>query len=159
MPVFSFPAQPRLRFRLPNVPEVEAKLIKLDRRFKETEDLALEAMAVAQVDMEERFVEEVDPDGNPWEELVKPAEDQIGILRLTGTMAEEAVSDAAWTATPEGVFFNTEVLPDYWVFHDQPEGAGGQRIPQRKFIGLSADAEAEILGLADMWLLERIEEV
>src|SRR5262245_52374949 len=100
----------------------------MEEYFEHTEVLAEVLKKALQVDMERRFEEERDPDGRVWEPLVQPADEQIGILRLTGEMAEDAVSEDAWVATPAGVFFSTEALPAYWAFHEQPEGQGAQRI-------------------------------
>lgn len=154
MPPVSFPATTGLRFDwlYPEPPVINYQLLQLEKYLANTEVLAQEAMKIAQADMDEHFQTETDPEGNAWEELERPAENQIGILALTDYMHERAISDEAWTATPQGVFFRTDVLPDYWVFHEQPEGQGAQRIPRRSFIGYSADAERRVEGIAEAWL-------
>jgi len=164
MPPVSFPST-RLEFdwEYPDPLAVSFQLVALEEYFEHTEVLALQAQGAAQVDMARHFQTETDPDGRAWEPLVQPAVDQQGILQLTGDMRDVAISDEAWTATPVGVFFNTSVLPEttrggegqYWQYHEQPEGEGG-RLPQRRFIGLSTDAEGEVERLGDVWLAEGI---
>jgi len=154
MPPVSFPATVGLDFEWlePGPAAINFQLVAMEEYLEDTQALAELAQAAAQVDMARHFVTETDPSGNPWTPLVQPAPDQQGILQLTGEMRDVSISDEPWTATPVGVFFNTGVLPDYWRYHEQPEG-GGQRIPQRQFIGLSADTEGEIERTADGWLM------
>lgn len=132
-------------------PRVNYELVRIEEYFENTQGLATAAKEIARVEMAQRFEREVDPNGMPWQELAEPAANQVGILRLSTDMYEAAISEEAWTATPVGVFFDTEPLPPYWPYHEQPDG-GAQRIPQRKFIGLSRDAEQQIEGAADVWV-------
>jgi hypothetical protein len=157
MPPISFPSTVGLDFEWlePGPAAINFQLVAMEEYFESTELLAEQAKEAAQVDMARHFQTETDPDGHPWTALVQPSPFQQGILQLTGEMRDVSISDEPWTATPVGVFFNTGVLPDYWRYHEQPEG-GGQRIPQRRFIGLSSDAEGEIERLGDVWLMEGI---
>jgi len=150
----SFPATIGLEFDwlYPDPPVIEYQLVQLERYLENTQVLMEGAKQRAQVDMAERFETETDPDGHPWQELAQPAPEQVGILRLSTEMYQRAISEDAWIATPVGVFFDTSRLPDYWPYHEQPEGAGGQRIPRRSFVGLSSDAEQKIVNRADEWL-------
>ena len=153
----SFP-QIRLDFdwEYPDPLAVNFQLVAMEEYLEKTEVLALQAKNAAQLDMARHFDTETDPDGHAWAPLVSPAFDQQGILQLTGEMRDVAISDEPWTATSAGVFFNTGVLPEttrggagqYWQYHEEEGG----RIPQRKFIGLSSDAEGEIESLGDLWL-------
>lgn len=122
----------------------EFQLLGLEAYFANTEAFVEEMKAEAQIDMATRFESETDPDGVAWLPLIDPAPQQIGILQLTGQMREDAISDEAWVTTPEGLFFDTSVLPDYWIYHEQPEGEGAQRISRRQFIGLSDQTERKI---------------
>lgn len=152
MPPVSFPATVGLDFEWTPSPRViNFQLLQIEEYLANTQVLAEEASIAARVDMQRRFETETDPDGRPWEPLVSPADTQQGILQLTGEMREAAISDEAWIATPTGVFFNTATLPDYWQYHEQPDG-GTQRIPQRRFIGIDADTETVIANRADEWL-------
>jgi len=154
LPPVSLPATTGLKFdwQYPEPLDVSFQLAKIADYLEHTEVLALSIKEALQVDTERRFEQEVDPDGRPWEPLVKPTDEQIGILRLTEEMALSAVSDDAWTATPSGVFFDASALPPYWAYHEQPEGAGGQRIPQRRFIGASPEMEVAIVAMGQQWL-------
>lgn len=160
----SFPTTINLDFDwlYPDPPRINYELVRIEEYLERTQVLAEVAQEVAQVDMAERFEREVDPDGNPWKELAQPAFDQVGILRLSTDMYQAAISDSAWSATPVGVFFDSGSLPQgkdggqYWQYHEQPEGRGGQRIPQRRFIGLSPDAEQNVENRADEWLAQGI---
>lgn len=150
----TFPSTTGLKFewQYPDPPEIEYRLLALERYFENTEVLAQTAMRELQEDMELRFQMEVDPNGRPWEPLKQPAKDQVGILRLSEDMYHAAVDDQAWTASPVGVFFDTGELPPYWVYHEQPEGGGNQRIPRRAFIGASDSAQSQIEDMADVWM-------
>lgn len=122
MPLFSFPANTRLRFdwEYPEPPEINYRLAVIQRNLEETQVLAEAAAEVAQTDIREHFYTETDPQGRPWEPLKKPAPDQVGILRLSEDLFHAATADEAFQATPAGVFYRTDVLPDYWVYHEQP---------------------------------------
>src|SRR5215831_2810418 len=136
MPIVHFPSTYRLRFSwfqpkygfggeisgATYTPESANILLgRLDRRLKDTTGLVEATMPFFKQDMELRFQTETDPEGRPWMPLVKEAPEQQGILQLTGALREAAVSDQAWIASPVGVFFNTAALPEYWIYHDQPE--------------------------------------
>lgn len=140
--------------------EINYKLAQLESYLEDTEFLMQHAMRVLQKDMAEKFETETDPSGMHWEELVRPEPEQIGILRRGSTQAamyEAAISDEAWTASPVGVFFDSGVLPEYWIHHEQP-GGGSYRIPRREFIAPTQEAEAEIEGLAYTWMDLGVEE-
>lgn len=153
MPPVSFPATTGLRFdwKYPEPPVIEYQLAKLEGYFLNPISLAEVLKAKAMNDMAERFEEEVDPDGIQWKELVEPAEDQVGILRLTEDMYHAAISEDTWDATPAGVFFDTSKLPGYWQYHEQPSG-GEQRIPRRAFVGVSESYRASMIFTAEGWL-------
>lgn len=166
MPPVSYPPTmglvgPGLRFQwdYPDPLRVSYKLAELEYHFVNPYGLTLALEAEAREDMRERFLDETDPEGRPWEELKKPAKDQIGILRLTEEMYEKAMSDEAWDASRTGVYFDTSVLPKYWAFHEQPEGEGGQRIPRRSFVGLSSEYREKMTFIAEGWLEEVIDDV
>lgn len=124
----------------PSLARVEAALGLLQEDLEDLTELAEEMIPILQKDMEERFYKEVDPKGRPWKPLVRPAPDQVGILRLTETMFEAAISDDAWQADDGSVYFDAEVLPFYWSFHQ----LGTSHIPVRAFIGISQNAKAEL---------------
>jgi phage gpG-like protein len=152
---FSFPPTVGLNFEweYPEPPVIAYKLAQLEAYLENTTPLMEGAKKVLQVDMAQKFEDESDPMGVPWAELKQPAPEQVGILRLTTDMYEAAISDEAWDVTPAAVYFETGVLPGYWVYHEQPEGGGqGQRIPQREFVGPTFEAQGEIEALGIGWL-------
>lgn len=129
--------------------ELEYRLAKIEGYLEDTQLLAETLQASLQVDMARKFETETDPKGNHWKELVQPSPFQQGILQLTGEMRDTAISDAPWTATPAGVFFDTTYLPEYWAIHDMGYSA---RIPRREFIGVSDVEAARAERLGDEWL-------
>ena len=141
--------------------EINYKLARLEGYLEDTEYLMERAMRILQKDMARKFEMEMDPDGQHWADLVKPEPNQIGILRRGSTNAEmyrAAISDEAWSASPVGVFFDSSVLPDYWIHHEQPDG-GGHRIPQREFISPTGTAQDEIEVMAATWMDAGVEEI
>lgn len=130
--------------------ELTYRLAKIEGYLAETQLLAETIQPALQYDMARRFDTETDPNGRPWAPLVRPAQEQQGILQLTGEMRDIAISDAPWEATPAGVFFDTTYLPEYWAVHE----FGSSHIPEgpRKFIGVS-DIEGErVERLGGEWL-------
>lgn len=158
MPPITFHGTTRLKFEwgYPDPPEINYRLASLQARLADTQLLAETIAEVAQADMVDRFETETDPSGQPWEELVTPALDQEGILKLTGELRDRATDDEAFVATPRGVFFDSGNLPPYWVYHEQPEGGGRQRLPRRAFVGISAVMRGKIDRLGDRWLEETV---
>ena len=141
--------------------EINYKLARIEGYLEDTEYLMQRSMRILQKDMAHKFETETDPSGMHWDDLVRPEPEQIGILRRGSTnaaMYEAAISDEAWTASPVGVFFDSSVLPDYWIHHEQPDG-GSYRIPKREFIAPTQDAEAEIEGMAYAWLDTGVAEI
>ena len=156
MPLVTFPSPIGLEYSWKRgIPPstMRYELLQMQDYFEHTEALAEMAKVEAQVDMATRFETETDPDNDRWATLKFPAYDQIGILQLTGQMREDAISDEAYIPSPVGLFFNTAVLPRYWVYHEQPGNIGEtkRRIPQRRFIGLDAATEQKIVNRAEEW--------
>ncbi len=145
-----------LDWNYPEAARARFTLTEWEAYFAGTEIFLEEAKQEAQIDMASRFDTETDPEGFPWLPLIQPAPEQIGILQLTGELRQAAISDEAYVVTPEGLFFNTGVLPDYWVYHEQPEGEGSQRISRRPFIGLDANTEQKIENRFSEWVDEGI---
>ena len=144
-----------VEWEYPEPPQVVYALAQLEAYLSNTVVLAEMAKQELQLDMERKFETETDPMGRAWQELVQPESEQIGILRRGSTNAEmfhAAISEGAWDTSPVGVFFDTSALPPYWIFHEQPEGTGGQRIPQRSFIDASNEAQAAIEEMGGAWM-------
>lgn len=141
------------------------------------------AKRIAMDDMKQRFDDEVSPDGAKWFALdpdyAARKQHEVGfehpILTRERELRDAATSEEAWSVTGESLFFNTSVLPEYWRVHQEGSigfGAkfhasaniageadveGEQNIPPRPYIGLSAEAEAKIFTLFDVWFSEGIE--
>lgn len=60
-----------------------------------------------------------------------------GILKDAATNEANYVQVSGQAVTDDSLFFNTNGLPPYWVYHEQPSGANTGNIPQRSFLGLS----------------------
>jgi phage gpG-like protein len=129
--------------------ELTYRLAKFEDYLENTQLLAETIQPGLQYDVAERFETETDPSGKPWKPLVRPATAQIGILQLSGDMRNKAISDAAWEATPAGIFFDTTVLPEYWAIHDMGYSS---RIPKRQFIGISEVEADRIEGIGYKWM-------
>lgn len=135
------------------------------------------AKEIARHDMEQRFVRQVDPNGKPWAPLsdnyvlekMRDGFPILPILTRTTDLRTKATDRSAWFVAGDTVYFNTANLPPYWAAHQQRGGRlpwvedkvsksglefrevkGG--MPQRAFIGLSEDAEKQILVMMDQWL-------
>lgn len=104
-----------------------------------------------------------------------------GILRRSGALYGAATSEGAYPITADSVFFSTAGLPEYWIYHQTgalrtagasreeaeahvefirslgsefvPGGAGTgiNVLPARPFVGLSFEAELQILEVFDQW--------
>jgi hypothetical protein len=120
-------------------------------------------------DIEERFITETDPEGNPWEPWAdsyrdRAAYENVGILEKTaeyhkdpGPSLRDAASDmdnlvmrtrgVSSAAIGGGdIAFIGSNLPDYWIYHQE----GTSRMLARPFIGISDDAEEIIYSILDM---------
>lgn len=134
------------------------------------------ARRIARDDMEQHFATETDPEGDRWEDLdpkyaaFKEAHGgNDTILDRYGDMRAAATSEDAWEIIGNEMFFNAAGLPPYALTHQTGTtgskthsgefsnlGRGGN-LPQRMFIGLSDQAEAEILDVFDLWFSEAID--
>jgi len=165
MPQVSFPGTIKLDFEWDegSPAAINYKLMKIANVFENPLPITAEAKAILRIDMRERFEQEVTPQGDPWEPIKQPEEQQIGILRRGSTdaaMYRAATSDRAWSSNSVGVFLDTSGFPPYWPRHEQPSGnEGGGRIPRREFIGSSNEAQLEIENFAFYWLNEEVYEI
>ena len=79
------------------------------------------------------------------------------ILNRWGGIKEAATNPASFlsvsgrTVNDDSLFFDTGFLPAYWVYHQQPESPNTGKIPQRRFLGMSGEAEIQILEIFDQW--------
>lgn len=104
------------------------------------------------------------------------------ILRMTGDLEEAATDTTAFVIDHNNgnLYYNASNLPPYWELHQSgrplgntggesfsksaakvlgfaDEGGGegaGNNIPQRSFIGISAEAEEKIFNIFDIWFFE-----
>lgn len=133
---------------------------------------------IAKADMQNHFDTETSPEGEPWAQLNKEyVQRRRGgaahpILQLTGKMHDAALSDSAYMIDGADLFINTGGFPDYWVYHEfgREEIAGwdvwvkeasamlgvditsqGGAMPARPFVGISFEAQLEIIEIFDLW--------
>lgn len=154
-----FPSTVRIQFDwdYPEPAVINYRLAKLQYSLDHPMDLMYDLKYEAIRDMENRFIDEEDPEGNKWEPLKRPAKNQVGILRLSEDMFHAATDENNWSSTVDSVFFDTGGLPKYWVFHEQPSRRM-QRIPARPFVGLSHSAQMRMQYLAESWLNNQVDE-
>ena len=152
----TFASRTRLKFEwegYPDPPDVAFRLAAMEGWFLNTTAFVEASQEIAIRDMDRKFESETDPQGKKWPELKEPAYNQVSILRLTTQMYQDSINPNTWQVTPRGLFFDTTELPPYWIFHEQPQGAGrSRRVPRRSFIPLSAQAQAELTLLFNEWV-------
>jgi hypothetical protein len=127
----------------------------------------LAARRVIADDVEAHFINEESPDHVAWKEYApsykKRGEQNVGKLRKSGALFEAATNPESYEITPRGVSKAAigggsvalvgSNLPDYWVYHDQPDNPGtSEKLPQRKFEGLSDEALAKIDIIFDQYV-------
>lgn len=166
-----------------NFDEAAVRLNVLAGYISEVDQPLRAAKRIAKQDMEERFDTEIAPDGSKWFALdadyAARKQHEVGfehpILTRDTPLRKAATKESAWSVAGDSLFFDTSGLPEYWRTHQEGspdfgakfhsvanvEGEvdvpGAQNIPPRPFIGLSAEAEAKILTLFDIWFSEGIE--
>lgn len=88
------------------------------------------------------------------------------ILDWTGRLREEATSDRAFvqisgkSVNDDSLFYDTNGLPPYWQFHQESSEEWrepGGVLPRRRFLGMSGEAELQILEVFDEWFQGIIE--
>jgi phage gpG-like protein len=149
---------------VPN-PLVYANAIKAIERNLDNFAVPLAASRqIAQGDIAERFETKTDPSGMNWEPWADSyteraeSENVGGILEKTGRLREAATSRENFLIADVPGYHALSVkqryMPDYWVFHQQPDNPNSGKIPQRAFLGLSDEAQAEVLGVFDTWFIQ-----
>lgn len=119
-----------------------------------------------QTAIQERFDTKTDPQGVPWprwsfsylaSHFAPLLLNLDGILVRTGALRKAAVSTEAMTVTNDTLFYQTELLPNYGLAHDQglPDRAGGwsgrNPLPRRSFLGMDDESALRILGFFSEW--------
>jgi phage gpG-like protein len=102
-----------------------------------------------------------------------------GILVRTGELESAATSEAAYIVSDAGIFYNTAGLPEYWLWNqegrergkgvsqediefakraraagmqvDESQLGGSNTLPARPFVGVSFEAELEVIEIFDQW--------
>lgn len=176
MPPVSYPGSIGLNFDWDPEPEKAAfALLNLEAYLENTAAPVFAAKLIAIRDTEEHFYREEDPEGDTWpywaDSYARTAEiENVGILRKTEELFYKATDPSAYQVLPHALYFDTSDLPPYWSVHQygdlkKPRGKaaalawkspyysgtpGG--VPQRAFLGLSAEAQEEIDALFFKWL-------
>jgi phage gpG-like protein len=70
-----------------------------------------------------------------------------GILREAATDESAFVQVSGQTVNDDSLFFNTEGLPPYWIYHQE----GTDMMPQRRFLGLSDEGAIEVMVVFGDW--------
>lgn len=138
----------RFEWEYPDPAELELELIGIRDRLYDATALMEEAKGIAIADMKWKFETETDTRGQPWQPWAKSYEavaeaENVGILRKTEYLYDRATDPRNYDVSPTSLRFNTDRLPEYWAFHDQP-GGGTQRIPARTFTELTPRAITKI---------------
>lgn len=153
-------------------------LVEMSGYFADTTAVLEVAKHIAMKDMADRFDSEIAPDGSKWAPLSEGTPEWPGyaykkllgvvtkagrqsehfggfihpILTLEGTLRDAATSESAWSVAADSVWFDTSNLPPYWSAHQDPLKHNRKDLPKREFIGLSADAQEEILITVGDWI-------
>lgn len=100
------------------------------------------------------------------------------ILTHTGLMEKQATADESFTIVSDELVWSSQYMPRYWGVHQEGSGefteipaeksvsgkamkfaaseGRGRGTPARPFIGLSQEAEAQIIEVFDMWYDEGV---
>lgn len=117
----------------------------------------LAASEAVREDIRERFETETDPSGDPWEQWAESYKEHAesypnkGILQQSMALVEAASSTEATVVTGDTVFYRTNVLPHYGLAHESGLPDRKHPLPQRSFLGLSAQAASVIFGFFSEW--------
>ncbi len=136
-------------------------VLEVERGLKNMQMPLRFAAEQTQADIRERFHTETDPDGVKWDDWAKSYEEaaagNIGILRQSGDLYEDATSDRAVIVTNDSVFYDTSAIPERGIWHQEgrpdrkTKGGSPNPLPQRQFLGLSNEAQVVIWGAFDDW--------
>lgn len=166
---------------------IESQLMEVATNLEDTMKPMLAARRVAQEDIQAHFDTESDPGGDKWTELdlsYAQYKESLGyppdILHREDTLETAATSDAAFTVTPQGMWFNWDALPsaksdgsNYGQIHQAGSatktrietvdgesvsfytGEGrGNALPARPFVGMSDEAYETFITIFDIWFDE-----
>lgn len=116
-----------------------------------------------QEDIVQHFQMESDPSGFPWEDWAEsyaPRAQEfpnIGILRRTDELYEQATSDRAFIISNDAVFYDASVIPERGIWHQEgrplrmTRGGAPNPLPKREFLGLSPETETYIMAAFVDW--------
>jgi len=122
-----------------------------------------------QMDIQERFETETDPDNQPWTDWSENYEEfahnypNIGILTQSAELAQAVTSDEAIIVNSHTVFFNENVMPErgYWHQYGAPDrktkSGASNPLPERRFLGLTVQTRAYIFAMFEAWFDEAIQ--
>jgi len=144
------------------------QLDTLGMELREFEKPLIATSRVMADDVKENFDTESSPDGTAWQQwsekygYVARARGQTKLLQWTGDLYDSATKISSYTIEStrlgEGsVSIDPNKLPDYWVYHDQPDKpnltgeTGKSKSPQRKFLAISDRAKRAIDTIFDEW--------
>jgi morphogenesis family protein len=123
----------------------------------------LAARDFTQEDIRERFLTETAPDGSPWAQWAESYADRaeaypnIGILRQTEELYDEAAGSDAFIVSHDTVFYDSSAMPERGIWHQEgrPErrtkGGASNPLPARPFLGLSEATRTLIFATFADW--------
>lgn len=121
------------------------------------------AASFAREDIQNSFITETSPDGDPWERWAESYVDRaeafpnIGILRRTDELYEAATSSQATIVTSDTVFYDSSGLPARGTWHQEGRPARRTKqgtpnpLPARPFLGLSVMTQNLVFSTFREW--------
>lgn len=119
----------------PDPDDVANRLLEVAGYLDDLESPLALSKEVLKEDIGMRFETKVDPDGNLWEpwseNYAKYRETNYpegGILRRAWALYNTSTRDDAWEQGPAGIFFNTQGLPEYWLWTQEGAERSGASV-------------------------------
>jgi phage gpG-like protein len=117
-------------------------------------------------DVRRHFEEQRGPTGEMWAEWAESyaptaERDNIGKLRRRDTqnLYRAATDRMNYHVAGDALFLDTTGFPIYWAIQQYGGLIGskhGGTIPERPYLGMSAEAEIAVVGIFDMWMTGEI---
>ena len=145
----------------PPLEDLEARLIGLSNYIEDSYPVMASMEQVIRESTVRHFEEKTDPSGSPWKEVsdkyaqwkMTQGYDPADTLVLSGKGRDAAISESAYMVELDSISFVPDELPEYMPMHQ----TGGEKLPQRQFIGLSDEDEAKIVAIYNTWIAAGIE--
>lgn len=106
-----------------------------------------EALQVVLSDVDHQFASE-GPGWAPWAEATYEDPRANALMERTGALRDGATSEGSYEVTSDFILWTGGAAPAYWRFH----WTGTRKMPQRSWIGLTPEGEAEVMVLFETWM-------